>query len=683
MLVDPPDSALGGAAPARRGVCGNNRPVEAFRLTRISASKSPLLIIALAVLVSGALLPFGGAQTPLVDVSLGFSYSEDFNADDGAWTTSGPRGAERPTHTGVWQWGAPTSGPGFAASGSNVWATNLAGTYDRYDCAAIMSPPIDLTGAASASFSVAQWRHMAKFSGTTGWLYDAGMFFVTSDDGATLTPIDPVQGTDGPLSTYSARCMDGATSHSSTGQRGIGGPVGSAPPAAVYEPLGADLSPFVGQSVRVVIAFGSDCCTHYAGWYVDDFAVTVDGVTAVEDFEASDGGFTLVSTYQENVLSNWEWGVPTGGPKGDNAMWGTNIDGLYGSGECASLESPHIQVGDVNDEGLGIMRAHLTWNQWYRSNSLYAAGLVMVDAGDGWTVLEPEGGYPGTTSGSQQEGLLACLGVAADQRVFSGLHSSTSEGLKPFRADLSAYAGQEVRVRFLFASTWSVFNPTVYDGWYIDDVEVETRVSVDGVDIEPIVEMITERLPTSGNPMPPGWTQGGTESSWAYGTVTTVGPEGETAVATNLGGNYGYAECSYAETPTVPGAVFALNPTLVVDHWYDIYSSSAGTYAWSGGAILVSTDDGATWSYVQTDAYDLNSRYADVDTCLSQWADDVPTDSAVFSGAHEYFDTDVIDLSAYADAPTVKVRFVLASGISIGREGWYLRSVDLGGVSVL
>lgn len=220
------------------------------------------------------------------------------------WTARYNNEPWRDPPTNTWEWGAPTSGPEVAASGEKVWATYLADDHLGSDCAAVMSPPIDLTDAGSASFAFEQWRHMGVYESSFGVRHAAGMLFVTTDDGDTFTRIEspnPAYNTTDQI--YPAGCFDGLPN----GTPGYAGPEGDTPPPPVYSTVGADLDAFLGEdNVRVVIAFGGGFAIPQAGWYIDDFAVTVDDDTTVEDFEGNDGGFVQVTTRevqpaQENV----------------------------------------------------------------------------------------------------------------------------------------------------------------------------------------------------------------------------------------------------------------------------------------------------------------------------------------------------------------------------------------------
>lgn len=638
----------------------------------------PTLTVLLALLIA-AVAP--ATADPLVSISLGFAHEAAFDADDGGWTASPvPPPPVRLHPIGSWQWGAPTSGPGAAASGANVWATNLSGNYGARECAAILSPPIAIPDGASASVSLKHWIHTERLTSGTFPLQDGGRLFVTADGGDSLTELTPDQGYNAVFSTDARRCFDDLPS----GALGLGGPTGTTPPPPVYSTLSAGLSAFAGQTVRVAIAFASSSVTHRAGWYVDDFAVTIDATTITEDFEASDGGFTLISTRKHpGPAKGWDHGIASSGPANTSGLWATNTQGDYGHDECASLESPKFVVGSevlasVNAAAAAaglppVATATMQWQQWFRSNSIYAAGLVMIGTDDGYQVVTPNQGYPSAITTSNldaQAGLLACLDVPATQRVYSGSHQSAGAPMIDLTADLTPWIGREVSIRFLFASTWTPLNPTTQLGWYVDNVAAEVFIAPDGPGL-PEVDPDTR--------MAPGWTTGGTLSSWEWGTAT-AGPVDQIALATNLDGDHNASECSYVTSPPVPGALLAADATLTFDHWYRIASVTTST-AWSGGVVLVSTDLGATWTYLDLPQYTRNAQFSPLQGCLTSHG--LAAASRVFSGNKATFDPVTVDLGAFLGADTIQVRFLFGAYTSLTEEGWYLRSVELGGVKLL
>lgn len=616
-------------------------------------------MLALTVVLGVIGLQAGHAAAPIVDLSLGTVLSEDFEEDNGGFTASAPV-----PPASSWQHGTPTSGPGVAASGTKVWATNLAGQYFASECQAILSPPIDLTSATTASVSFMEWRHI-ETSATLA--FDAGRLYATAD-GTNFTLVDPAGGYTSPgMGTTARSCFFGAA----TGAKGLSGPVGTTPPAPVYTPVTADLTAFAGQTVRFAIMFASDSSVHRDGWYIDDFAVTIDGNTTTQDFEAGTGGFT-VKNFKPVLQKSWSYGTPTTGPAGATKLWATNLDGNYGPTECSWVESPAFTVAalpEIPNELVPFLRAQLSWNQFFRSTSTGGGGVVQVGVDGAYTNIVPSSGY-GTANPTST--LNACLQDDTQASGgFAGLISAAGSELTEYTADLTPYIGQTISLRFLFASTTSTLTEL---GWYLDDINVEMFLTVG----EP-------ELPTVGGTGAPGWTSGGDNSSWAYG-VATAGPAGETAWGTNLAGNYNPSECSYIEAPELPGALVDANPVLTFDHWYEI-ESLVSTTTWDGAFLVASTDGGTTWTELTPDGGYPRAvtSSGNADGCKNTYGlPNAGLSGGVYGGNKTaQFDAASVSLASLAGAENVRIRFVFASDSSVHYDGWFVKNVTLGGIPLL
>ena len=64
-------------------------------------------------------------------------FSDDFESGAEGWTHGGSQNE--------WELGTPTTGPGAASSGSNVYGTDLDGNFEANTDAWLQSPVIDLT----------------------------------------------------------------------------------------------------------------------------------------------------------------------------------------------------------------------------------------------------------------------------------------------------------------------------------------------------------------------------------------------------------------------------------------------------------------------------------------------------------------------------------------------------------
>jgi hypothetical protein len=134
--------------------------------------------------------------------------------------------------------------------------------------------------------------------------------------------------------------------------------------------------------------------------------------------------------------------------------------------------------GKDSDDGLGIdippeaTSATLTLVHWYDTTEGSAGGQVLVDGDDDgqdvYVTLEPVGGYPGGVMASG-----SCNPLEGKQ-AFQG----SSGGWVTSTFDLSSYVGRRIYLAFVFASGW--LGPTA-EGWYIDQVKVETQEHGDPV----------------------------------------------------------------------------------------------------------------------------------------------------------------------------------------------------------
>lgn len=108
--------------------------------------------------------------TITVKPAITVGYSEDFESAAAGWTSFGDNNS--------WELGAPTSGPGNAASGENVYATNLDGTYDTSMNATLVMPPVDLPEGNS----YLQFKHWYSFEeSSSGRAWDYGHVFISTD----------------------------------------------------------------------------------------------------------------------------------------------------------------------------------------------------------------------------------------------------------------------------------------------------------------------------------------------------------------------------------------------------------------------------------------------------------------------------------------------------------------------
>ncbi len=88
-----------------------------------------------------------------------------------------------------------------------------------------------------------------------------------------------------------------------------------------------------------------------------------------------------------------------------------------------------------------------------------------------------------------------------------------------------------------------------------------------------------------------GWSSGGTNSTWAYGSFTKMNGSNGQGWVTNLTGNYNNSEDSWVMSPTFN---LTTNQDPIVDFDYKYYTESCCDY----GRVEFSTNGGATWTAI-------------------------------------------------------------------------------------
>jgi hypothetical protein len=178
---------------------------------------------------------------------IGTVYAENFEANNGGYLAN--------PSTGAWAWGVPTSGPGNAHSGLQLWATVLNGDYAN-------NANWKLT---SISFIACTNNPMLKFwhwyNMESGW--DGGNVKISTDNGTSWTVISPVGG-------YPERApIDNVGIPRESCYAGV---------HATWAEAVFNLPVISGQTFLIRWHFGSDATNTYPGWYIDD--VTGEGFVA-------------------------------------------------------------------------------------------------------------------------------------------------------------------------------------------------------------------------------------------------------------------------------------------------------------------------------------------------------------------------------------------------------------------
>jgi large repetitive protein len=155
----------------------------------------------------------------------------------------GPDGLASPNNR--WQHGVIASGPGLGASGTQGWATNLAGSHGNNWREFLYLPPIELDPDDDALLTFALWVNAGSGDGlSVERLTSAG-------DWATITPITPA--------------------YDSTA---IGIPAWRIQRDDLeYVPAEFALAPYAGQTVLLRFAFRSNSVSVSSGAYIDDLSI--------------------------------------------------------------------------------------------------------------------------------------------------------------------------------------------------------------------------------------------------------------------------------------------------------------------------------------------------------------------------------------------------------------------------
>ena len=156
----------------------------------------------------------------------GVLYSADFEDGDGGWTATASWDS-----VGDWQWGTPSSGPGAAFSGENVWATNLHGNYTDSGGTNYLSQTFDFSGVFGLELSWQQWVEVF-------YSYDTAETYVNGDLVYSRTSSSPTSG---------------------------------------YEEVVVDLSAYDNLAdVEIVFALYATTVVSQPGWYIDDVVISAD-----------------------------------------------------------------------------------------------------------------------------------------------------------------------------------------------------------------------------------------------------------------------------------------------------------------------------------------------------------------------------------------------------------------------
>ena len=356
-----------------------------------------------------------------------------------------------------------------------------------------------------------------------------------------------------------------------------------------------DISQYAGSVVRLGFYFTSNNGNQANGWYIDDISI-VQGVFALpltEDFEGGIGDW-----YADKGV--WQIGPPTTNPplsphSGLNCA-GTVLEAAYPAYSDSRLVSPRITLPSI---GYG---EELQFRFWHWFNNYPEDPCVVqlsTDDGDTWTQI-------------------------------SNPFTWNSNAWTQYIADISAYAGMEVRFAFYFSSN----NGNQANGWYIDDLSIVKGMFYLG-QTEDFELGIKNWYADKG--------------VWEVGTPTT-GPgaahTGLQCAATVLGGAYpAYADSRLISPKFVLIPKAGEIPGMFFWHWFNIYAEDP--------AVVQISANGGEWE-TKTNAFSSNSGWS------------------------QYY----LDLSEYS-SDTIQVAFYFSSNNGNQANGWFIDDIRFEGVDTI
>jgi Zn-dependent metalloprotease len=253
----------------------------------------------------------------------------------------------------------------------------------------------------------------------------------------------------------------------------------------------ADLTSLVdaGDSVVLRLEFGQDCQDGRTGWYVDDLSLTACPPVPAPSLSLggdygnpdNDGSYTL------------SWTLPTGAT-GPNVLQEATVtapfvneDAEAGLGNWQlSTTSPAMLNWEVSDskpmhsgkaffarghdaqffvlEGAAIM-------QYGSAISVPALGDTVLTFRD-WFMAEPDDGGFVDVSTNNGASWQSVYSIARGTAVQNEIVPFATEPLSPRTVNLTAFAGQTIRLRFRYLAAFTNYVNVIPIGWYVDDIKI-------------------------------------------------------------------------------------------------------------------------------------------------------------------------------------------------------------------
>jgi len=190
-----------------------------------------------------------------------------------------------------------------------------------------------------------------------------------------------------------------------------------------------------------------------------DLVLEITPVGFFDDVESGTNGWTRPDGKPDWHISTHEAHSP------DHAWYcGQELTRTYRNSTHAALVSPPIQLaaGAPRLDFMHWAGFEIDQDEWSDGIHYWDAGILEITDNDGltWQSLVPEGGYPGLITSNNASPFAPETPCFVD-----------TVGWEPVGADLAAYAGRQIRLRFRFGADLY----TIGEGWRLDDIAVSPR----------------------------------------------------------------------------------------------------------------------------------------------------------------------------------------------------------------
>ena len=363
-----------------------------------------------------------------------------------------------------------------------------------------------------------------------------------------------------------------------------------------------DLTAYAGKCIKIAFYHTADGYATYPGWYIDDIEVIKKVPEFTGNFEAGLGDWCA-----ENGI--WQVGTPASGPGGghdSSQCAGTVLNGNYPNHTDSRLISPSFWLPEVS----GDEELHFRFWHWIYYGDDY--GKLQISVQDG-------------SSGNWS----AWADIPTSAPIYYYSHWS------PKSVDITAYAGQKVRIAFYHIAD----GYATYSGWYIDDIEVIKKVPELTVDFEI------------------GWGDWYSDNGvWEVGVPSDPpGAHGGMQCAgTVLNGNYPNHTDSRLISPTIwlpPDCCEVVY--MIYSHWW--------LYGDDHGKVQVSVQDELTGDW-------------------SAWKDPAISIPKIIQGTSSVWTQGIVYLTEYV-GKKIRVAFYHIADGSATYPGWYIDDIQFPGIS--